>query len=382
MKINNFSILEQQLCMSRALQVVFAMVMFGTTPMSGFADTKSDFYIQQAADRFFTLPQDARSLAMGGAASLVCKGVGCVYMNPAGLGFVTHPEVGASAGIGSTTGSDFLGGEDIELEEWSGYVAGVIPLGVENTRATYGSVSIAYSRYAGNTDDTLSTTPDGHRRSVAYGYAFDNELAVGYAFHFLDDQLRSDLSDVHSHARFFHDFAIQSLQENGATIAASFKLGIGQTDTEDFLLGSDGVSHLRQYTGEIAYSYPWERLTGVVAAHYTRQSSRADPLDFSKQVVIDGNESGNDYILSTGVEYELLESLLLRGGLSYRYTDFDFERPKLQELSGRLSALSSSVGLGYAFSILDRPATLDYGFAYSDAGNGAWEHLLSVALQL
>lgn len=351
------------------------------------ADSTSDFYIQQATDRYFTLPLDSRTLAMGGASALTCQGAGCVFLNPSVLGFSSRPQLAASAGVSTITGDEFLSSDEITLEEWNGFISGSFPLGDQAAgssypRADYGAISLAFSRYSGDTDDSLNTTPDGHRRSIGYGYAFDDRFAVGYAFHFLDDQLRTDLSDAHSHGRFFHDFAAQLRLSDGYTLGASFKLGIGQTDTEDFILKSNGVSHLRQYTGELALSKDWGTFTTAVGFGYTHQSSEADLLEFSDPVVIDGNEHGNDYNLRIGAEVGLSEALVLRGGFRYRSTDYDFERPKFKEISGRLSAAAYSLGLGYSFSAFEQPFILDYGVEYSTVGYESWEHLLGISVTL
>jgi hypothetical protein len=372
---------------SPLLGVILCTICLAALPERAHADRKSDFYIQQATDRYFTLPKDARSLAMGGASSLTCLAAACVYMNPAALGFLSTASLSASAGTRSVTGDEFLSGDQITLEEWNGYLVGALPLGVGDTdakgaRAKYGTIAGAYSRYAGNTDDALSTTPDGHRRTFGVGYAIDEQVSFGYAFHFLDDQLRTDLSDAHSHGRFYHDFATQILLPQRYVIGASFRLGIGQTDTEDFVLKSNGVSHLRQYTGEIAVSKTWDPVTAVFAVGYTHQSSEADSLEFSEPVVIDGNESGEDINIRLGTEYQISQSFLLRAGARYRNTTYDFSREKFEEIEGRLLAFGAGLGLGYVFALGQHTLRLDYGAEYTDAGYGSWEQILSLSVEL
>ncbi|MBN8551005.1 MAG: hypothetical protein J0M12_16950, partial [Deltaproteobacteria bacterium] len=142
-----------------------------STPL--FADAKSDFYIQQAMERYFTVPEDARSLATAGAASQLCEGAACIYMNAAGLGFMRTREVVGNLGFRDTRGNEFLQEGEITQSEWSGFVSGAYPI----KSGRYGTFSAAYSRFNGETNDSISSNPDGHNRTLGYGLAVSDSLA-------------------------------------------------------------------------------------------------------------------------------------------------------------------------------------------------------------
>lgn len=360
---------------SRCVAVALLLALL---PLSARADAEKDFYIQQAIERYFTLPQDARSLSTSGASSQLCEGASCIYMNAAGLGFLKRPEIAGNLGFRDTRGNEFLHEGEISQSQWSGFLVGAYPL----SGGRWGTLSAGYSRFNGDTNDSISTTPDGHNRTLAYGLAVTDDLAFGYSLTFLDDQLRTEFSDLHSHARFLHLFSTQARLGDGYLLGGSFRLGIGQSDTEDFVLDTNGLAHVRQYSGDIALSKEWESITGMIAFAYSRLSSHSDALAFSLPAVIGGNEDGNDYRFSLGGEYKATESVRLRCGYSYRNANYQFHRPALVELSGTLVENIWSVGIGYIFSPKRYNIRLDYGIAYSAEGYGDAEQLLNLSVPL
>ncbi|MBN8550560.1 MAG: hypothetical protein J0M12_14690, partial [Deltaproteobacteria bacterium] len=353
------------------------IAIFGFSPAL-FADSKSDFYIQQAMERYFTVPEDARSLSTAGAASQLCEGAACIYMNAAGLGFMNSREVVGNLGFRDTRGNEFLQEGEITQSEWSGFISGAYPI----SSGRYGTFSAAYSRFNGQTNDSINTNPDGHNRTLGYGLAVTDSLAFGYSLTFLDDQVRTDFSDLHSHARFLHLFSSQAKLADGYMLGGTFRLGIGQSDTEDFELGTNGLNHVREYSGNVALSKKWDRFTGMTAFSYSRLTSHSDDEDFSAPVVLGGNEAGNDYRFSLGGEYAFTEQVTLRGGYSYRNANYEFSRPQLLGLSGTLIENVWSLGLGYLFSPQHYRIRLNYGIAYSAEGNGDMQQLIDVAIPL
>src|SRR5262249_18000534 len=147
------------------------------------ASPLSDFYIRQALDRYFELPADARSLAMSGSSSLDCHGGSCIYLNPSGLGRMGRIEISGSAGFSLLGGDDFISDDELEQNEYYGYLASALPIGdVVDGAPRWGTIDFAFSRYDGHTDDSIHTTPDGHRRSFAYGYSPAEWISLGYSF--------------------------------------------------------------------------------------------------------------------------------------------------------------------------------------------------------
>lgn len=378
-------ILSRELLLRRrgvraATAIVLLALLLTSRPAA--ASPRSDFYITQALERYFQLPVDAKNLSTAGAAGLLCRGSVCNYLNPAGLGFTEKYEIGATLADRSIGGNDFINAERIEQSEGRGYLAAAIPLGdsVDNA-PRYGTFGIGYSRYHGDTDDQISTTPDGHRRTFAYGLSPVKNLALGYSFTFYDDQLKSDLADLHSHARFLHLFGLQADLGEGYELGAQLHLGIGQSDTEDFRFKSDGLSRPKQYTSSVALKKNWERFNLAFAGDYTDLRSRGNLDQVSAPVVIGGTENGYLFNLRSGAEAEVFEDFFARLGYRYFSGHYGFDRENLRELSGRLRGSGFSTGIGYAFHFCEQTVRADYGVEYLNVARKDWQHMLTLAWQ-
>lgn len=352
---------------------------------SAFGDSRKDFYIRQSIDRYFELNQDAMSLSLGGSSALQCQNSSCIYLNPAGLGFEKDINITLSGGTIRRDGDDFVSDEPIEQFQDDGYLTLALPIGATDTDSHFGTAALGYSRYQGDTDDSINTRPDGHRRSIGYGIALNNTYALGYAFTFYDDQLQSDLADLHSHARLLHSFGAQAKLAEGLTFGALFKLGIGQSDTEDFQFESDGLSHLRQYSISVGLSKQWNLLRSFFAIDYTHYDSDGNLDEVSSPVVIGSDEEGNVWNIRIGAETQIIENLFLRAGFRCETGRYDFDRSDLKQLSGNLNETGFSSGIGYAFfmsSNASSKAHLDYGVEYLDTSRGNIQHLLTFSVPI
>lgn len=352
---------------------------------AAYATPADDFYIQQAIGRYFSLPHDAKTLSLGGTPGTICSGPQCIFLNPAGAAHPRSFAIAGTIGTGQLQGEEFLEQSAITQEQHEGFLSLTLPLGsTENGPASYGTVMAAYSRYRGTTDDSINTTPDGHRRSLGYALAVSEELALGYSFHFYDDQLRTDLADLHSHARFLHHFGAEYRVSDTTQVGLVLQYGLGQSDTEDFQLRSDGLSRPRQYSISLGASHRIDNIAILVSQDYSKLHSDGNLSEISSPaVVIGSDESG--YILNTRVGAELvdLSNFSIRSGIRFQWSEYSFDRTDLQSLTGRYGALGVSGGVGYTITkkVGDPDAIrIDYGAEYSWLGNGSWEHILSLVL--
>lgn len=367
----------------KLLQIVTFFI--GIFSSQALASPLSEFYINQALERYFILPQDAETLSLAGSTELTCKSSNCLYLNPAGLGQLSHSEFSTTLGYSQIDGEYFPTEEGLKQSEYHGNGILALRLGsTENGRPKFGTIALAFSRYDGHTDDIIHTTPDGHRRSLAYGYSpFDN-LSLGYSFTFYDDQLRSAFADLHSTSRLLHIWGIQVRPFDDWEIGTSFKLGIGQSDTEDFRFGSDGLSHLRQYSSALGIKKTIDPLIISFSFDYTRVQSRGDLDRVAIPVVIGGTEQGNIYNIRFGTSYNLNDNFLIRGGIRWQNVEsYNFERSDLEGLSGDVRGLGWTTGVGYLFGGKNNSkarVALDYGLEYLDIGHGAWQHLITLRL--
>lgn len=347
------------------------------------ADRSDDFYIQQALERYFVLPQDARSLSMGGSADLTCRDASCIYLNPAGLAHLRNIESAFTIGSSERTGDEFLERRSIEEHSDSGYGVVGVPFGQRSPNAEFGVLALGYSRYQGEVNDRIASTPDGHRRSIGYGYGGE-AVALGYAFTFYDDQIRSALADLHSHARFLHSFGVQAGLTDSLTAGATFKLGIGQSDTEELSTHKSGLSHLRQYTASVGLAQRWSQFMWTAAIDYSYMRSRGDLTDVPETIVIGGDEEGDVYGIHSGAELKVTEVVPVRVGLRwYKVSDYSFENDNLSDLSGGVDGFGYSSGIGYILKTgaVER-ARLDYAAEYFTPGHGGWQHLITLNIPL
>lgn len=344
-----------------------------------------EFYIRQALDRYFPLPLDARSTSMVGSAALNCQDSNCIFLNPSGLGLLKSEELSLSFGSKEATGNEFILDEKINQFESLGHGILAIPFN-ENSRGepSFGTAAFAYSRYQGDTDDSVNTTPDGHRRSIAYGIALSKRSAIGYTFTFYDDQLHNDLADLHSHSRFLHVFGAQFNPTKYFQVGAAFKLGIGQSDTEDFQTESNGLSHLRYYSGQLGATKIWSpRVSTSLSADISSYRSNGNLEESDSLVVIGSDEEGHTFNMRFGFEYQLLERFFIRSGIRYEATEYEFKRPDLREISGNIEGARVSVGVGYNinFNSISVPqCRIDYGFEYLDSSYGDWTHVVTLSV--
>jgi len=347
------------------------------------ASPLDDFYIEQAIGRYYSVPTDVRSMGSAGAASPLCSGAGCLLNNPAGLGWMRSNELYGDAGWSVLKGRDLLGDHLVEQESVSGAGSLAIPLGLGDEGAQYGVVAVGYSRYQGRTTDALSIVPDGHRRSLGYGYALSQHTSLGYMLTFYDDQLNTKLSDIHSHSRFLHVFGLQQKLAPDLDLGVVFKLGIGQSDTEDYRLESDGLSRPREYGLKVALGYDLDGATVFASAAGSVLHSRANLDRVSQGVFIGGDEEGEEYVAATGVEVPVAESVVFRTGVRYRYVTYEFERRDVQDLTGYVSDMGASAGLGVELPALcdgiPNPR-IDYGFDLGTTSRNRMEHRVALTL--
>jgi hypothetical protein len=343
---------------------------------------QSDFYINQALDRYFSMPHDARALSMGGSETTFCRSSFCNYSNPAGLGFARSSQIEISASDQSISGVEHLSDEAIEQVSEEAFVAGLIPLGEiteQSNGAAYGVLGLGLSRDKGQTNDPINTTPDGHRRTLSYGITVGQSTALGYSLSFIDDQLRSDLADLHSHSRFSHLFGFLTTPAENWELGAVFQLGVGQSDTEDFQLKSNGLTHLKQYTPTLSIKRHFDTFFISASMDRTLIRSEGNLTGYRRMVVIGGDEKGSVTNIRLGTQITAFEGFFVRAGYRYVYGNYQFLRSDLANLSGDLRGSAVSGGLSADLGFILDGAFLEYGAEYQPFGKGEWVHAVSMS---
>lgn len=375
-------LLESFFPINAILNLVVLIFAVSTFQARCFASPRSEFYVNQALARYFSMPTDARALSMAGSETLFCRSSFCNYSNPAGLGLAQSNQIELSASNESVTGIGHLSDDAIEQVQDEAFIAGLIPLGRTHEPGTgnkYGVLGLGLSRYRGETNDAINSTPDGHRRTLSYGLAVGQQTALGYSLNFIDDQLRSDLADLHSHARFSHLFGLQTTPAENWQLGAVFQLGIGQSDTEDFGFRSNGLTHIKQYTPSIGVKRIFEDFFISASFDRTILRSRGNLNGYRRMVVIGGDEKGAVSNFRLGTEITAFKGFFIRAGYQYVYGNYQFLRSDLSDLSGNLRGSAIGAGLAADLGYILDGALLEYGAQYQGFGRGDWLHTVSLS---
>lgn len=338
------------------------------------ADSLDDFYIQQVLDRYYTSSTDVKALSLAKASVPVCDGAACLSNNPAGLAWMRESQVYADIGASSLKGYDQTTGQPASQNTTLGNGMIGIPLGGTQTGApSYGTIGLGYARYQGGTNDLVGTIPDGHRRSIGYGYAISPSIALGYSLTFYDDQLNTRQADHHSHARFLHIFGLQHRASDEFQWGATFQLGIGQADTEDYILGSDGLARPREYFFQLGGRYDTSLGDWYMTGRFRYVESESNFEEVSDEVFTGGEEEGSEGELSLGFELDPIGIITPRLGARYRYVDYTFHRENTRDLSGSINelagAIGASIGLPRFWKSLEAPR-IDIGAEFGDFARG------------
>lgn len=371
--------------MLKKLTFSFSVVLLFLNSSKCYADTTNVFYIRQSIARFFNLPQSARSLGMGGTEVPITFDNNSIFGNPAGLGFMKNAQLSGTLGHNRHIGSEFLTKEDIVEDDPNGSVLFSYPLNKgDKDPARYGVIGAGYSRYNGSTNDSINTKNDGHTRSIAYGTAVNEKVSIGYGLTFFDDQLRSDLADYHAHARFRHSLGTQYHITPDINVGLLVFYGLGQSDFEEFSVQSNGLTHQKQWSGDLGASYKINNTVLNASINYDHYSASGNVPVQSRLIVIGDDEAGATTGFHFGVEQSVTSSFDLRAGYHLQEVNgYHYQRSDIKILNGGLHLNAFSIGAGYAFSdclgFLSK-IQIDYGLQYGIAGKGEWEHLLSAGI--
>ena len=338
------------------------------------ADSLDDFYIQQVLDRYYTTSTDVKALSLARSSVPVCDGAACVSNNPAGLAWMRENQLYADVGASSLKGYDQTNGQPASQDTTLGNGMLGIPLGDTQVGApSYGTLGVGYARYQGSTDDLVGTIPDGHRRTVGYGYAISPSIALGYSLTFYDDQLNTRQADHHSHARFLHIFGLQHRASDDFEWGATFQLGVGQADAEDYIVGSDGLARPREYFFQLGGRYDTSLGDWYLTGRFRHVEAESNFEEVSEGVFTGGEEEGSEGEVSLGLELEPIGFLTPRFGVRYRYVDYTFHRENIRDLSGSINELAGSIGASIAlpafWTSLEAPR-IDIGADFGDFARG------------
>ncbi len=368
------------------LSIVCAALAASTLCADAFADGRRDLYFQQATERYFNLPQGARTAGMGGSSVVTSSDSTSVVGNPAGLGFLKGAEVSASYGYDTLSGNEHPTYGEVEQKTNSGMVLGTFPISpVQDDLPANGNVGLGWSGYSGEVeDDSFGVENDGYRVHGAYAIALSDSTTLGYGLTYFNDELKGDLFDNSMTSGFRHTLGVQNKISDSVTFGASTFVGHGDRDVEIYSLGTTENSDMMEVGVDIGVAYKLAKTLIAASVDYQHYDSEGGYRSGPDEVVYGGDEQGNAFAIRLGVEQELAD--WLKGRLGYRYqgnADYDYSRTELSDLNGSAKYNAWSAGLGVAIPVNGqyiKAVNLDYGVDYRAVGHDDWSHYVTASV--
>lgn len=349
------------------------------------ADGKRDYYFQQALQRYMNLPQNARTMGMGGSSVVTSQDSSSVVGNPAGIGLMQEGDTSVSYDRNSFKGRENPNYKLIKQRSDNGQALVTIPLGLQsNDLPQFGSLGLGWSGYNGNTNDSLDTGSDGHRINFAYGKALSSSLALGYGLSYFDDKLQNNLSKYSSKQLFRHTFGIQESLGHDWTWGGTVFYGSGKDNVEVASIPNIKDSKAKEYGAELGTSWNWLSTTMAVSADYEHYRTNGSLNSAPPEIVIGGDEHGKVFNLRIGAERSLTTWLVGRVGYHFGgLDDYHFSRSELADLNGSAKYNAWNFGIGTIIPTHNswiKAVKLDYGAEYRAGGTDSWEHLVTLSI--
>ncbi|MBN8547876.1 MAG: outer membrane beta-barrel protein [Deltaproteobacteria bacterium] len=368
------------------LFVGLAVVAAVAQPLSLRADDTTDLYFQEAMQRYFEYPQNARTFGMAGSSVPTSIDSSSVIGNPAGMGLMRDGEVSATYSYNRISGDEFPTGVSVDQVENDGSAMFAMPLGPRHdSLAEFGNFGMAWAYRNGNWhDDTYDTDTEATRVTAAYAYPLSSNLSVGYSLGWVDDRFQSKAVFDYPMGNGFRHTLGAIMKEKDLIVGLSLIAGHG-THHALYGPGTEVHSQTNAFGIDAGVEFAVAPQTKLAfAADYRHLSSDGGVESSIPQNVVGGAENGNTFDARVGVEQTLNEEIKLRAG--YRYAGlarYKYNRVELNDLNGSAYYNAFTLGAGYRFpfdSGYIRSLNLDYGVEYRVVGDNDWQHVVTLSI--
>jgi len=344
-------------------------------------DDATSFAIRHAQQRFYEAPQNAREISMGGSIVPTSANATSVFGNPAGLGWLTKPEISATylhldmrgKAYSSECGECYPVLEGVHESRPMGHIEAAYPF----KEGENGVLGAGWSGYWSDLNDSLHSDTEGYQIAVAYGNQITDQWSLGYSFSYRADE---------------EDNTIMSYDlDHGITN----KVGVQFRPFENLTFGMSGYYSFADVEVRIPYYHYGQTTTASKAPsgrtlRDDRDSFGAD-LGVAWQVFdrtlvaasidashfdYDLGETGSSLGARVGVEQMLTEWLFVRGGYRYSDNEHDFnDSGTLTSVSGDANYHAACAGLGLKYDKI----SLDYGFESALGGDSHLLHAVTLS---
>lgn len=355
-----------------------------------------DLFIQHQEQRYFDMPETARSMGTAGSIMATANGSESVFGNPAGLGVSKCFELSFGYVHSRMSGNEFprlgVGPETIN----GGYSTLILPLdrgfascrgsdgytgegkcgSAQSASRMPGSFAIGWSGYNGDGDDIFQTDTKGYRLHFAYGIQYNDCMLLGAAVTYHNDKDRNIYAEYRMDDGIRGMLGLQLKPNDQVTFGISGFYASGSPNSDIFIIGEQSGD--RSSSGfDLGFSYQPCCMTqifgGIDYGKYDLSAKIQNP-----QFMLDErtDERGDAWNTRFGLEQCILNDKLV-GRLGYRYhnDDYQFNNPAIaNDLSGNLNyhAISSGLGLN-----VTKCLSIDYGCEYRFVNDGDMTNMIS-----
>ncbi len=367
--------------------VLFSAFVVTVNSGTALADGRDDLYFQQAKQRYFNQPQNARSFGMAGSTMQTSSDSSNVVSNPAGLGFMKRGDASVTYSQDNISGNENSTYDRVEQQENGGQVLVAGPLGpYADDLPEYGNFGLGWSGYNGDVDnDPYDASTNGYRITGAYAMAISDTTSIGYSLAYFNDEYQNNLYDYSMTNGFRNTIGIVNKAADDLTLGLSAFWGFGSHDV-DIYGGQSGESNQDEYGVSVGAGYQVQEGTLLSGGlDYEYYNSDGDVARADNAIVYGGDEDGHVMNVRVGLEQAITDEFKLRGGYMYGGNlSYNYDRAELDNLDGNSAKYNGwSAGAGLSLPIgreyFVEAINIDYGAQYRALGHDDWQHVVTVS---
>jgi opacity protein-like surface antigen len=349
-------------------------------PVFAGQDDIEDWIIQSRLDRYYRLPDTARVLGMGGSSRVTSTDIASVFGNPAGLGFISRPELGLNYSHDWDSGEEYAPGF-FDTTEPDKALGSAVPQKVKSHKNQGGlqlvlpCFSCGVFGFGGwvedkDYNDFRDSEANRYLLNAGYGYKVNDCFSFGYSLTYFNDEVDDFYADYDLEDGFRHTFGLMLKPCPNAVFGVSTFFAHGNPDVKVPGLGTRS-GDLDSYGVEFGYSWQvLERTLLAASVDYTINEYDGSIYDPFQDEFQSSDEQIKGWGFHVGLEQNYFDCLLARVGYRYQTNDYEnhlrgeFFRDD-QDYDANYHAISTGLGWVYNPSL-----TIDYGVEYRFIGDG------------